>query len=607
MALTQWIKRPLAVVPNMKLRMRFLTSYLLVCMIPLLIVSTIIYYQSAHSLEEASQEFAALYTSQIDSSMNDFIQEYDRVTKTVLIDNDLLSRLGEEKLPMDEMIANKNMINRILMRIALLKPEISNLMLVTKGNLVYHFSNTSSAVNETVLLEQDWYKMSADPEDTLFITGLHDRSYYEDKGEGAVLTVGRVLLNANGSYAGVLLIDLDPSRLLKLNENFLVARDRYDMRVIVTNKKGELVYHSDLTSGKTNWKQLSASRMTPATDKENEGMIVLKGSMSSNKLDVRTEIPRDKLLLKIGNMKVSTILVTAISFVFIMAISLAMSSYITKPIMNLRRSMKQAEAGAYQPIELKIPNDEIGSLIYSYNKMIVTIRTLIEDVYMAEIKQRQAKFLALQHQINPHMLYNTLESIRMKALVQGQDEIAGMIKILARMFRLSLGKETHVHSVRDEVDYTVNYLQLQNIRFDNRFKLHVEMSEEVLQCRILPLVFQPIVENSINHGFHDYSKVMNLVLEGTLTDHGEIRIRISDDGAGMPPPKVMELNERLAEAETDKLKVDDIIEASGKSIGLKNIAERIKLQYGDGYDVTVHSTEGEGTVVEFHIPRRLQN
>jgi two-component system sensor histidine kinase YesM len=604
MALSKWFKRLIAVVPNMKLNQRFLGSYLLVCIIPLLIVSTIIYYQSANSLEEASQEFAALYTSQIESSMNDFLQEYDRVTKTVLIDNDILSRLGEEKLPMAELIVNNNMINRILMRIALLKPEISYMTLITKGNNVYHYSNTSSVVNESILLQQDWYKKSMDPEETLFITPLHDRSYYEDKGEGAVLTVGRVLLDTNGSYAGVLLIDMDPSHLLKLNENFIIARDRYDMRVIVSNKKGEIVYHSDLTSGKTNWKQLSASQNNPVMKKNDDKMIVLTGSMASNQLEIRTEIPRDKLLLKIGNMKVSTILVIAISFLFIMLISIAMSSYITRPIMNLRRSMKQAEAGLYHPIELKIPNDEIGSLIHSYNKMIITIKTLIEEVYLAEIKQRHAKFLALQHQINPHMLYNTLESIRMKALVKEQDEIAGMIKILARMFRLSLGKETGLHLVSNEVDYTMNYLKLQNIRFDDRFKLHVQMSEDVLQCRILPLIFQPIVENSINHGFQDYSKVMNIYLEGTVTEDNDLRIRISDDGEGMDPSQVDELNKNLSEAEANKLKLDDLIEASGMSIGLRNIAERIKLQYGDRYDMTVSSLRGEGTVVEFRIPRR---
>jgi two-component system sensor histidine kinase YesM len=102
------------------------------------------------------------------------------------------------------------------------------------------------------------------------------------------------------------------------------------------------------------------------------------------------------------------------------------------------------------------------------------------------------------------MLYNTLESIRMKALVKEDDEVAGMIKILARMFRLALGKEGRQHSIKDELDYTINYLKLQNIRFDDRFRLEIRLPDEMLHCRIIPLIFQPIVENSINHGFRDY-------------------------------------------------------------------------------------------------------
>src|SRR5690606_19134987 len=153
----------------------------------------------------------------------------------------------------------------------------------------------------------------------------------------------------------------------------------------------------------------------------------------------------------------------------------------TRPIKALRKSMKQAELGQYLPIEKKQDHDEIGSLINSYNKMIVTIRTLIEDVYIAEIKQRRAKFIALQNQINPHMLYNTLESIRMKALMKDDDETAGMIKILARMFRLALDKEERQHSIKDELDYTFNYVQLQNMRFDNKFVLHIKISEEIQQ------------------------------------------------------------------------------------------------------------------------------
>lgn len=605
MAHMKWITRLISSVQNMKLRRRYMASYLVVCILPLLIVSLIIYQQSADSLEEASQEFAALYTSQIESSTHDFIKEYDRITKSVLIDNDIISRLGEEdRLPMDELIANKLTVNRILMRIAVLKPDVSSMMLITKNNNVYQYSNTSNTINESILLTQDWYKPEQHSEDSLFITGLHDRSYYEDKGEGAVFTVGRVLLDSNGSYVGVLLIDLDSTQLLRLNENFVVARDRYDMRVIINTKSGEMVYHSDLTSGKRTWKQISDSKNDPSTNKNREDLIVLTSSTSSNKLIVRTEIPRDKLLLKIGKIKYSTLIVIAVSLFIIMAVSIALSSNITRPIQDLRRSMKQAESGQYAPIELKIPNDEIGSLVSSYNKMILTIKTLIEEVFLAEIKQRQAKFISLQNQINPHMLYNTLESIRMKALVKGQDEIADMIKILARMFRLSLAAEGHVHSIANEVDYTLNYLKLQNIRFDNRFKLHVKLSEEVLQCRIMPLVFQPIVENSINHGFLDYSQFMNIVLEGTFTENNDIWIRITDDGEGMESEEVVKLNRKLVEAVTDKLKLDDRMEQSGTSIGLKNIAERIMLQYGDGYFLTVQSIRGKGTVVEFLIPRQ---
>lgn len=155
MASIKRLKRAWSGVQSMKLNRKFMSSYLLVCIIPLVIVSVIIYDQAANSLEEAAQEFAALYTSQIESSINDFIMDYDRVTKSILIDADIISRLGDETLSMGDMIANKNTINRILMRIAVLKPEVSSLMLVTKGNTVYQYANTSSTVNENILLRQD--------------------------------------------------------------------------------------------------------------------------------------------------------------------------------------------------------------------------------------------------------------------------------------------------------------------------------------------------------------------------------------------------------------------------------------------------------------------
>lgn len=588
----------------MRFQNKLLAGYLLACVIPLLGVSAIIFHQSAAGLEDSSQEFASLYTSQIRTTLNEFIKEYDKVTKSVLVDNDLIYKIGQERsLPMDELIIQKVAVQRLLMRVALLKPEISTVMLISRDNSVYQYTTTTSRVNENMLLSRDWYKGLRGSEDTFFITGLHDRSYYEDKGAGAVVTVGRVLFSYDGAYAGILLIDLDPFTLLQLDHDFVLARDKYGMSVIISNRQNEIVYHSDAASGRLSWQQVLESGAEYLKDDNSHDQIVLSGSTSQGNLFIKTEIPRSKLLQKINRIKGMTVAVILMSCLVITLISFGLSYTITRPIKSLRRSMKQAEAGQYLPIEKEQANDEIGSLVYSYNKMIITIRTLIEDVYIAEIKQRQAKFIALQNQINPHMLYNTLESIRMKALVKDDEETAGMIKILARMFRLALGKEGKHHSVRHELDYTTNYLELQNIRFDNMFRLHIRIPDEMLDCSMIPLVFQPIVENSINHGFEDYSRPMNIEIEGVWTEEEEIRIRITDDGAGIPMEKREELIAMLEDAKSDKYKLEETDVAESGGLGLKNIAERIKLHYGDQYYLTIRPGAERGTTVEILIPK----
>lgn len=606
MRYSKWITKSAFKLRDMKLQTKLMASSLLACVIPFIIVSVIIYGQSAAGLEDSSQEFAALYTSQIETSLNDFMQEYDKVTKSVLVDNESIRQLGDEqKLTMDALSIQKLTMQKVLMRVAVLKPEIGTLMLISRDNTVYQYSNTTGTVNESALLTQSWYEGLRNSNDTFFITGLHDRSYYDDRGVGAVVTVGRKLLNSQGVFAGILLIDIDPFNLLELNHNFVLTRDKYDISVIISTASGETIYHSDAASGRLSWMQLLESGMDYTKDERKKDRIVLSGSTGLGKLIIKTEIPRERLLQKIEKIKIVTLITIVLGWLLLTVITLGVSYTITKPIRDLRRSMKQAETGQYLPIEnVQQANDEIGSLVTSYNRMIVTIRTLIEDVYIAEINHRKAKFLALQNQINPHMLYNTLESIRMKALVKKEHEIANMIKILARMFRLTLGKEVKEHLLKHELDYTVNYLELQNIRFDNRFKLAIRMPEEMQRCSIIPLVFQPIVENSINHGFRGYNQDMNIVIEGVWTDDGGIFIRITDDGKGMSIAKHEELRILLEDANSDKYKLEQADEsADSGGIGLKNIADRIMLHYGDRYYLTVSPGEVRGTSVEIYIPK----
>nr|WP_224723891.1 sensor histidine kinase [Paenibacillus vietnamensis] len=593
---------------NMRFQNKLMAGYLLACVIPLLGVSAIIFHQSAEGLEDSSQEFASLYTSQIRTTLNEFLNEYDKVTKSVLVDSEVINKLrGERSLSMDELIIQRVAVQRLLMRVALLKPEIGTVMLVSGNNSVYQYTTTTSRVNESMLLSREWYKRLRSSDDTFFITGLHDRSYYEDKGAGAVVTVGRVLFSSDGAYAGILLIDLDPFALLQLDHDFVLARDKYGMSVIISNRQKEIVYHSDAASGRLSWEQVLNSGAEYIKDDGSQDHIILSGNTSQENLLIKTVIPRSKLLQKINRIKGMTVIVILTSCLVITLISLGLSYTITKPIKALRRKMKQAETGQYLPIENEQAGDEIGSLVHSYNRMIITIRTLIEDVYMAEIKQRKAKFIALQHQINPHMLYNTLESIRMKALVKDDEETAGMIKILARMFRLTLGKEGRHHSVKHELEYTANYLQLQNIRYDNTFRLDIKIPDEMMDCSIIPLVFQPIVENSINHGFESYSRTLNIGIEGVWTEEGEILIRITDDGTGISSEKHKELLALLEDVESDKHKLEETDVPESGGLGLKNIAERIKLHYGERYYLTIRPGMDRGTVVEILIPKLKAN
>jgi len=379
------------------------------------------------------------------------------------------------------------------------------------------------------------------------------------------------------------------------------VKNNYDIRLLVTTKDGGVVYNSDIINGTKTKEELLENVYGSLEGKKSRDLFVLSDRSKSGILVVKTEIPRSKLFFKIREFQYITLSAILCSVIFIIIISIILSYNITKPIKELQKSMKLAEDRQYSVLTFYKSDDEIGGLIASYNKMITKIKNLIEDVYIAEIKQRQAKFLALQTQINPHMLYNTLESIRMKAIVNGDDEVAFMIKILSRMFKLSLGKDIGKNLIKNEIEYTKNYIELQNIRFDNNFILEVKLDDELQNKKLIALVFQPIIENCITHGIYNYDRPLTIIIEGEIKSEKDIIIWIRDDGRGISEKKAEEINAIISNNNLSKLKIE-LEEDTRESIGLKNIAERIRLQYGEGYYLKVYPGRDGGTVVEICIP-----
>ena len=224
----------------------------------------------------------------------------------------------------------------------------------------------------------------------------------------------------------------------------------------------------------------------------------------------------------------------------------------------------------------------------------------------AQIFDKQTELTALQSQINPHFLYNTLETIRGQALLDGNDEIARMTEALGAFFRYSISRKGTMVTLRDELANINNYMLIQRYRFSNRFSLEIvvdEEDEEAYECMVPRLIIQPVVENAIFHGLEDMDENGKVTIEILLTEENLI-LMISDNGKGIPEEELESLNARIHS--DDKRLLEPQGKANRTGIALPNIDRRLRLLYGDGYGVNVYSTPGQGTDVEILLPASIE-
>ncbi len=243
--------------------------------------------------------------------------------------------------------------------------------------------------------------------------------------------------------------------------------------------------------------------------------------------------------------------------------------------------------------------DEFGMLEGSLNRMSMQLSELIDREYKAQIFQaeleketNQAKLLALQEQVNPHFMFNALESIRLKALVKGERETAGMIKYMAKMFRNLLEWKDNIITLQEEIGFLDEFLHIQNYRFEDEFSYEIDVSKEAQECLIPKMMLQPLVENACVHGVEAVSQ--NRWVKICASVEGQsLLLRVEDNGGGMPPQKLAELKEML-KGET----------GAGKSVGLWNVYRRLTLYYGETFTFHIDSVQGKGTVCSIGIPAK---
>lgn len=405
---------------------------------------------------------------------------------------------------------------------------------------------------------------------------------------------------------GMLYIDWDFGRLREQLDTRQKSETPFSQLAILN--KEEVLYHSADTSGESYPIFLDAPELYPRLSKLAEtGQTGSRLKIGDRNCSVSTAYDEKSgwILMQyeesaalFGEIlpdmaRLAGLALLALTIMF--GISIYFADNVSKPVQLLSGVMGRVGRKSDQEVALidereNIWEDEMGMLITSYNAMAQRINENIIQTYVAELNQKRTELKMLQFQINPHFLYNALNTISSIAILENVEYIPEIANSLSDMFRYNI-KGSNIVTVGEELVQLRNYMNIQNIRFPDRFQIEIDIPEEIRACSIIKFVLQPVVENSIHHGFVKKRKKDRLRISAER-ENGVLTLIVEDDGVGIEPEQVREMNERFAREDT----VTEL-EEDAKSIGLANVNARLRNYYGAGGGIRVESRVGEYTKI----------
>lgn len=296
-------------------------------------------------------------------------------------------------------------------------------------------------------------------------------------------------------------------------------------------------------------------------------------------------VPKDKLLSGFTNTRNTTILLSIAFLVLAAGLSYFMSSILTKNLYKLNKALKTIDKDNLDISVKIVSRDEISQLYYQFNSMVVRIKELVSDIKQKEKEKRRAEMNALQAQINPHFLYNTLNTIQFLSVLQGVENIKTISESLSTLLHINLEDRTFI-SVDEEMRYLKSYLSIQEYKYSNKLVSNFILEEGTGRLMLLKLLLQPIVENSILHGIA-LMKGQGTILIKIYTENNCLKLRVQDNGIGMGEEKIREI-------------LDNKVQSNG--IGIQNVLSRIKTNFGNDYGISISSQENLYTIVEITLP-----
>jgi two-component system, sensor histidine kinase YesM len=420
---------------------------------------------------------------------------------------------------------------------------------------------------------------------------LEQSSNADFDGTESVITVSRrVSYSRNGTQlAGILLVELNMESITDLADKTNLGDAGH---ILIVNDQDSLVYTSDKTPYSDASFAIASRRYLGGFQARihDLDMYVHINTLSQTRWRIVTISNIDHINTARRQMLYTFALIGTLSLTLTAMVAGLISLRISKPINQLKNIMAKIEGGDfYTTIEVS-GQEEIVQLSRSFNQMVVRVRELMDRLVTEQREKRKTELRALQNQINPHFLYNTLDSIVWLAEHQRTKDVVTTVVALAKFFRISISKGESFIAVDQEIEHIENYLTIQQIRYIDKFDYSIDIDTEVLDHRVMKLILQPLVENAIHHGMGDEKGKISIRgrLEGDLTI-----FEVQNSGYGLTDQKIAEMMETMHG------------DAGHSGVGLRNVYQRLKLYYGDAADVEIESEIDESTTVRLIIPTAI--
>lgn len=459
--------------------------------------------------------------------------------------------------------------------------SIISIVIVSKTGEVFPEMYNSDMKTSEDMMSESWYVSAVENKLMPVLTSVRRQAFTTDKDKW-VISLSQEIVNSNGEHLGVLLMDVK----YEFIEAYLSKLDLGEKGfAFIVTTDGDMVYHKD-TSYFTDTKKVSEliricefgdgyksemDLVTFKTSVKNTNWILVGLSSLDSLKDIRRQLIE------------TVIFVGLILLVIAVGGNLFISRKITNPIKELEIAMELFEGGIKK---VEVTNNgctESESLANHYNLMVDRITNLMIDIKGNEKKMRDFELKALQSQINPHFLYNTLDTIIWMAEFGDSEKVISLTKSLAGFFRLSLNQGRELVSLQDEIDHIKQYLAIQKVRYIDKLEYEFVVDKLLLDQKIPKISLQPIVENAIYHGIRESDNGGKITIS-VLKEKDIILIIISDDGVGFDTKSKASTKTKLG------------------GIGLRNVDERLKLYFGTDYGLVVNSEIGNGTDVKIKIP-----